>query len=100
MFFWKPRIKTFTIDIDIDYDDEVAVFIATSQNAEIKGLVLEAKTPAQMQLYLSEVVPMLLDENHNTPLSGDSDYRLDINIKPLAAQFSVADGRAGSLAAA
>ena len=99
MFFWKPRIKTFTIDIDIDYDDEVAVFIATSQNAEIKGLVLEAKTPAQMQLYLSEVVPMLLDENHNTPLSGDSDYRLDINIKPLAAQFS-ADGRAGSLAAA
>ena len=99
MFFWKPRIKIFTIDIDIDYDDEAAVFIATSQDAEIKGLVLEAKTPAQMQLYLSEVVPMLLDENHNTPLSSDSDYRLDINIKPLAAQF-ISDGRTRSLAEA
>ena len=77
MFFWKPK----TFKIDIDYNSEAKVFTAVSD--DIDGLALEADTPGQMQLYLSEVVPILLEENHNMSMADASNYRLDMNIKAL-----------------
>ena len=55
----KPSVMVF--NIDIDFDEEAKVFIATSK--DITGLVLEAETAEQMHEYLSDVVPILLDEN-------------------------------------
>lgn len=63
----KPSVMVF--NIDIDFDEEAKVFIATSK--DITGLVLEAETAEQMHEYLADVVPILLDENHGiSPVIG------------------------------
>jgi hypothetical protein len=50
---------TLTIDIDVLYDPEANVFVATSH--DVPGLVLETESFSQLRKEIEEAVPNLLD---------------------------------------
>lgn len=91
----KPSVMVF--NIDIDFDEEAKVFIATSQ--DITGLVLEAETAEQMHEYLAAVVPILLEENHGIRLSEDGEgHGLDMKINAMQLWLA-SSGQANKLSA-
>lgn len=76
----KPCVMKFSVDID--FDEEAKVFIATSK--DITGLILEAETAEQMHEYLADVVPILLEENHGIRLAEDGEsHGLDMKINAM-----------------
>lgn len=53
---------TITITIDFIYDNEVGVFVATSN--DIPGLVLEAESFIELKNEIKEAIPNLLNLDH------------------------------------
>lgn len=55
---------TLTLDIDVIYDDEANVFIATSK--DVPGLVLEAESFHDLRKEIEEAIPNLLNHDSHT----------------------------------
>lgn len=91
----KSMVMVFKIDIE--FDVQAQVFIATSK--DIHGLALEADTPEEMRRHLSDVVPVLLQRNHGISLAEEADkHTLDLNIKSILPWLE-AEGLQGTRAA-
>ncbi len=55
--------------IDVMYDDEAHVFVATSK--DVSGLVVESETIEQLMTETNELIPMLLREKPQSSLMAD-----------------------------
>jgi hypothetical protein len=52
--------------INVVYDDEAQVFVATSK--DLSGLVVESETIEQLMTETNELIPMLLSDKHLSSL--------------------------------
>lgn len=71
----KPNIMVFNINIEWIAEDKA--YLATS--GDIKGLVVGAESLSEMMENLTELVPILLEENHGITLDGDDDHELKLS---------------------
>ena len=60
--------KTRSYKVKVEWLDDGQCFMATSD--DIDGLVLEGDDPAQLEQYLREVIPMLLEDDFGHVIDG------------------------------
>ena len=62
----SPKIRSYKVKVE--WLDDGQCFMATSD--DIDGLVLEGDDPAQLEQYLREVIPMLLEDDFGHVIDG------------------------------
>ena len=70
----KPNEMVFSVNIDWVAEDRA--YLATSE--DIKGLVVGAENLPDMMQSLTELVPILLEENHGIRLEDAADHELKL----------------------
>lgn len=71
----KPSIMVFSVDIEWIAEDKA--YLATSK--DITGLIVGAETLPEMMESLTELVPILLEENHGIHLGEDDSHELKLS---------------------
>lgn len=65
----KPA-KTVSYKVKVEWLDDGQCFMATSD--DIDGLVLQADTLDEMEVEMRDIIPVLLEGNHNVIVDGES----------------------------
>lgn len=72
----RPIMNVRAINISAIWDDEAAVWVATSE--DVPGLATEAASSEELESKLCKIIPVLLELNRATPVRENPEVPLDL----------------------